>query len=284
MAAGTLNRVTGTPGNDSLTGTDGADLIHGLPGDDLIHGLAGDDRIFGGSGGDTVFGGDGNDIITDRASRDDEGSVVDKGMNELHGGAGNDRITAVNDGAFVWDSPSFRLFGDAGNDTLIADYCPAEAHGGDGNDRIILSGYAGRPGTGAYGDAGDDMLLAAPARLLANPLVDWDKYSPGGQQVLDGGAGNDRIYCYAYTEDTVVMAPGGGRDTLRHFNVNPDSEHYGPVDHIDFTAFDLDMSVDEFIQTRIVDRGDFVILNPGDDSKLVIWGVDPEQLAASLML
>lgn len=299
----------GENGADYIDGRGGNDRLNGRVGSDYILGGDGNDTILGDQGSDTIFGGAGDDIIKDIAYEYEYG-WWGRENNEIHGGAGNDRIivAAYTDLFSAPASLDNRVYGDDGDDVIRVSYASgyfdggsgndrivlegyvytSVVHGGDGNDRIFLSGDVSgyREAVYAYGDDGDDVIYAAPRALIDRP-VDWDKYSPGGNQIIDGGAGNDRIFCFSYTQDTIVMDFDGGRDVVRNFETNahidPGSD-YGPIDLIDFTAFSLDMTAEEFIATRVTDRGDRVILHPDDSATLVIWGVDPEDLVNSLLL
>ncbi|MFT4014108.1 MAG: calcium-binding protein [Paracoccus sp. (in: a-proteobacteria)] len=227
------------------------------------------------------------------------------GHNELHGGAGNDQIILE---LHLFDifsglSRNNSIYGDQGDDTIrvlgasayidggdgndritllgdgIYDNGGSVVHGGAGNDKIFLSGYGS---VSVYGGDGDDIIYGAARDRLTEAVI-WNKYSPGGLQVIDGGAGRDRIFCFSYTQDTIVMDFGGGRDVARNFNADP-GEEFGPVDLIDFTAFDLDLTPEEFIATRVTSRGDRVVLRPDESATLVIWGVEAEDLVNSLLL
>ena len=294
----------GENGADYIDGRGGNDRLNGRVGSDYILGGDGNDTILGDQGSDTIFGGAGDDIIKDIAYQYEYG-WWGRENNEIHGGAGNDRIIVEVIQDFVSTSVSIdnRIYGGDGDDVIRATYASGYFDGGAGNDRIVLRGYthnsvvdggsgddkiflSGNGSVSAYGGDGDDVIYAAPRRWLDLPVV-WDRESPGGSVIIDGGAGNDRIFCFSYTRDTIVMDFGDGRDVVHYFETNadidPDSD-YGPIDLIDFTAFDLDMTAEEFIATRVTDRGDRVILHPDDSATLVIWGVDPEDLVNSLLL
>jgi Ca2+-binding RTX toxin-like protein len=91
-----IERATGSSGDDTLTGDAGANLLDGSLGGDVINGGAGADTLNGGDGadtlrnpgptnaGDTIAGGDGNDVIEVR------NGVVDT----VDCGAGSDEVTA----------------------------------------------------------------------------------------------------------------------------------------------------------------------------------------------
>lgn len=259
-----------------ILGTDNDDRIIGTRYQDQIAGLDGNDTIRSGAGADTVDGGGGDDRITDIQPWMDEGQPVDRGINELHGGLGDDRITA-DDRSFLpfQASVDYRLHGDEGNDVVQIISGRGEVWGGAGNDKIFLAGYGGA----AIGGDGDDLVMAA-GRARINDVVDWDQYSPGGLQILDGGTGNDRIFCYGYTDDTIIFTPNSGRDVVHNFNTDAD---YSVIDHLDLTAFDLNMTADQFLDRYAHDRGDSVILRLDGETSLRILGLSAEDLGDSLI-
>lgn len=85
---GSLLRLTGAAGNDSLTGSSGSDMIYGSMGDDILTGRAGDDYLSGGDGNDVaIFSGTmgsysiatsgGSVVITDNAPTTDGNDGTD---------------------------------------------------------------------------------------------------------------------------------------------------------------------------------------------------------------
>jgi Ca2+-binding RTX toxin-like protein len=135
------NKIVGTSGNDTIYGGTGPDMIYGGRGNDLIFASPEDTLIDGGAGVDTVSflnsttgvrvelwdGGLGvwpesdPDNLTYRSrvlsnlenvtgSNYDDLLNGNRGLNELDGGAGNDRLLAFGDGDF--------LTGGAGADTF----------------------------------------------------------------------------------------------------------------------------------------------------------------------
>lgn len=290
-----FNKIPGSEGDDRILGTTGPDDISGLGGDDFIKGLAGGgDLIFGGDGQDTivgeagldsVYGGAGDDVLFG-VSRIDDPAASYAEPSFLYGGDGNDRIIVDSQMAYSWEVADHKIYGGEGDDLLKISFTTGDIYGGGGNDRIVMSGYAPTDPAnprGAYGGDGDDLIMAAPSNLIDRP-VSWDQYSPGGRMVLDGGAGNDRIFCFGYTLDVIVMEAGGGRDVVRNFNTDPDYDNRGPVDLIDFTSFDLDITPEGFLATHATQRGNDVILHPDDGTTLVIRDVEIDQLIDSLLL
>ncbi|GAB3472958.1 calcium-binding protein [Azotobacter salinestris] len=162
--------LRGGPGNDFIIGEAGDDWIMGQSGNDLLDGYEGDDRIEGGDGDDSLGGGPGSDVLIGGNGNDSyvfyEGDRI---IERKNGGIdhvtvytprdytlgknlenltlkGND--TAVGrgnalDNLIINDNPNeARLYGRAGNDTLIG-YTEADRlDGGTGDD--VLDGREGR--------------------------------------------------------------------------------------------------------------------------------------------
>jgi Ca2+-binding RTX toxin-like protein len=154
-----------------VAGTDGADHFIGgvtAPFAPEMHG----DLFYGNAGDDVAYG--------------------NTGLDELHGGDGHDLLDG---GAGI---PGFvpqegdLLFGEEGDDMLIGggggqggDYLD----GGTGNDILIGSGLSiGDGGDELYGGEGDDILSGLH-----------------GPDLLDGGAGFDRVDYSASSEAVVVL-------------------------------------------------------------------------------
>jgi Ca2+-binding RTX toxin-like protein len=193
--------IVGTNRHDKLRGTEGPDVIAGLDGADVIRGLGGNDRICGGGG--EKYG--------------------DYQPEEIHGGPGDDRLSG---GDFYEE-----MFGGAGRDVLRTDAGGGSAIGGPGDDVLLGgphldflgglfvdfsplgpgrdAGYGaqgpGEPGTDRmYGRGTGDFLFVGP-----------------GEEVLNGGAGNDHASFYSrraidYSADLGSdVAVGQDRDVLK---------------------------------------------------------------------
>jgi Ca2+-binding RTX toxin-like protein len=99
--------IVGSSGADSLTGGPGAELLDGLGGADRLEGRDGDDTLVGGLGADTLLGGRGDDVADFSeatvnlninlalGTASGLGADVLQGVEDVVGGAGNDRITAA---------------------------------------------------------------------------------------------------------------------------------------------------------------------------------------------
>jgi Ca2+-binding RTX toxin-like protein len=108
-----------------------------------------------------ISGVEGNDILT-------VGSLIGSSVSSIRfsGGTGNDILDARNNG-----SATMSVFGDAGNDTLMAGNQSDRLEGGDGNDAL-------------FGGNGNDTLIGVNTGNLVNP-------GRGEVDVLVGGAARD---------------------------------------------------------------------------------------------
>lgn len=152
---GTLVKLYGGPGNDTLTAGTTAITIYGDGGNDTITGSPEADLLYGGDGNDVIHGGPGNDYII--------------------GNLGNDKLYGEEDDDV--------LVGDEG--TIVSALKVTGIHG-SGND--LISGGGGSDVL--FGGEGDDLLFggafleAGISQLTSDDL--WD--------FIDGGSGNDVIF------------------------------------------------------------------------------------------
>jgi Ca2+-binding RTX toxin-like protein len=145
-----------------------------------------------------VFGLGGNDTLRVRTSQFASGDAGDI----LHGGDGNDFLSTV--------GTNDQLYGDAGDDTLLAGNGDDLLDGGDGADTLDASGGNDE----LRGGAGDDTLLGGfgDDKLYGgegNDLIT----DPSGNSIVDGGAGDDEIVT-ANGNDNVIGGDGNDRITL----------------------------------------------------------------------
>lgn len=217
------NLVFGNQGGDSLVSQAGADTIYGGQGNDIIrsnggsllYGDRGNDTIgndaplgggFGVSagGGDTMYGGDGDDSLKANAI----------GPSSLFGNQGNDVLVAGN--------KADTLYGGKDNDTLQSSV-GGLLYGDIGNDNIALSGSGITGATTVYGGEGNDVIVQGGA-------------VPNGRTLLFGNQGDDTITTsgigdsiYGGTGADVISNNSGsgvfisgdlGNDILRNSGVN----------------------------------------------------------------
>ncbi len=181
----------GTSGNDNLVGGLGDDVF-------LLIGDGGLDTIDGGGGIDTVRGSDYNDIVRLVANPANFTSieVIDGGggNDRILGGAGNDTIDAspfqlmsieLIDGGAGDDT----IIGSAGNDTIMGNTGNDTLSGGLGDDVFALAGDGGLDTI----DGGDGIDTVRGSIYNDNIRISTGAASLTSIEIIDGGAGNDRI-------------------------------------------------------------------------------------------
>jgi len=241
--------VTGTNGNDNYDTLGGNDTVDGADGNDRIVGGIGNDTLRGGRGQDTLVGGSGNDLL--EAGSYAESSSAWNGMRwvwswtfdahreVLLGGDGAD-VLRGGDGSDVLD-------GGTGADTIYGDYNSSGSHdatadqlkamyndtilGGDGDDTIyggkgvdyIDAGagddtaYLGSGGGYLDGGAGNDRLFGSAGNdTILGGLGDDTilGLSLGGDDIVSGGDGNDRINYGSHNRGSLTLAGGEGNDNI----------------------------------------------------------------------
>ena len=193
-----LNTIVGTNGDDVITGTPGDDVISALGGNDVVDGSNGDDFLCGGPGNDAIGGGEGNDTISG-----------DEGDDQLNGGPGFDFVDFDIAPRVMIDLAARKATG-WGFDRLGGF---EGAMGSDFDDRIV-------------GDEGVNVLLGfrGDDSLVGGGSTDWfegDFYQdPAGNDVFDGGAGEDVVYYSRWGRSIQAdlakgIARGAGIDRFR---------------------------------------------------------------------
>ena len=200
------DRIYGESGDDTLNGGGGDDLIEGGSGADKIWGMEGDDRANGGAGNDVIWGQVGNDSLDGGAGDDEvqggEGNDVVSGGEDndtLFGQAGSDVLRGGSGDDWVQDalnadsSDQNSLYGNDGEDTVIAGLGEDSLYGGDGDDHV----QAGAGSDFLDGGSGSDALLGQE-----------------GNDTLSGGRGSDYLFGHS-GNDTYQFSAGDGLDFLR---------------------------------------------------------------------
>jgi Ca2+-binding RTX toxin-like protein len=206
---------------DVLGGNEQANTLEGGAGADTLFGLAGDDVLAGGLGADTLIGGTGVDLASYAGAASgvyafvgDFGNATGEaagdalfGMEGLRGSAFDD-ILGMGAGQ-DW------LFGGAGNDLLVGGAGGDTINGGAGSDTASYVTSA----VGVYAFFGD--FGNATGDAVGDDLIDIENMTgsafadilgmDAGANILDGGAGNDRLFGLDGA-DTLI---GGGADAFR---------------------------------------------------------------------
>ena len=158
------DRLIGLGGDDQVSGDAGADHVSGDDGDDILAGGDGDDGVYGGSGGDIVLGGAGNDDLWGGSNADL--LVGGEGEDTMNGSSGDDVLVGTQTDL---------------EDGSVSDFIAGLSSDGiTAPEQAILSSL-GLSGTGADGDAGDQM----------NGGTGDDTMLLGSEDTGTGGDGND---------------------------------------------------------------------------------------------
>jgi Ca2+-binding RTX toxin-like protein len=194
----------------------GADTISGNSADNVFNASDGANQLFGLGGNDTLLGGASNDVL-------DGGTGIDS----MIGAAGDDTYIVDNVGDIVSE-----LFSIWGYDTVFTtvDYTlptyaeqlvmqGAAVNGtGSGINNYLYGGLSGHS-LRLDGDFGDDILYASLAG--GNTLLGGNGNDTlliyGGNNIVDGGAGDDVYYSYSATDslsEFSLLVNGGGYDTV----------------------------------------------------------------------
>ena len=206
-----ITNLTGGLGDDSLTGNAAANVLSGGVGDDWLDGGAGNDTLIGDAGRDTAdyrSSTVGLNIALREVGlytnvNDGQGSSDSLfGIENIAGGSGNDTLTGNSDDNV--------LSGGAGADTL---------DGGGGKDTADYSASTGAvaialdtSGEATVADDGfgfSDRLIGF--ENLRGGLGDDSLTGNGSANLLDGGAGDDRLVAGRGANDTLIG--GAGTDT-----------------------------------------------------------------------
>lgn len=201
--------VTGTGGYDVIDGSfadadgdqvgAGDDIVFGGGRYDDIYGLGGNDTLYGGAGDDWFFGGDGDDVF--------HGGT---GPDLFDGGAGTDIISYENSNAAVQVNLRTSTFtgGEAEGDAAQNN---VEGLIGSAYGDTLTGTNSATAGNVIYGRGGDDVIDGGdgPDRLYGGTGNDTIRQS-AGDGLLDGGAGNDTLSAGA-GNDTITGGDGDDR-------------------------------------------------------------------------
>lgn len=152
-------------------------MLLGLGGNDTLNGLAGIDQLFGGTGNDILNGGDDNDVLNGEDGNDTLNGGL--GADAMNGGAGNDTFVVDNVGDLVTEA--------LGGGTDLVQTSLTNYLLGANVENLTYTGAGNFTGTG---------------NALANTIT-----GGVGNDVLNGGAGVDRLVGEPATIPTLSMSP-----------------------------------------------------------------------------
>ncbi len=270
-------------GTDTISGGDGQDVIFGMGGADIINGDDGEDIIIGGEGRDTIRGGAGIDLISGDGLTDGPlGDIIMPLFEGLLGGLG-DAVEGVDMGAIINSLLEIdpraerqgrlddRIYGDGGNDIIIA---------GGGDDRV----FGGAGGDGLLGLSGDDFLQGNAGIDVIDGGIGDDIMRGGkgddviitglGDDLLRGDRGNDRFLVQddddnsstiTTGEDTIAGFQDGDVIDLSAFFQNPISPFLATIpefplfQNAPYPAFDFDLQIGQAL--TVMDNGVLIDLS-----------------------
>jgi Ca2+-binding RTX toxin-like protein len=152
------------------------------------------------------------------------------------------------------------LNGRGGDDVLFAGDGNDYVDGGDGNDRLMGGAGADDLAGGLHDDrliggAGSDLLLGEEGRDVLN--------GGSGRDYLSGGAGND-ILIGGAGSDVFRFEDAAGTDRIRDFDTAAPNE---VVDLADVAGI---VDYDDLVARHMRQRGDDVVINDRDGTKIVL--------------
>ncbi|MDF1669126.1 MAG: Hint domain-containing protein [Roseovarius sp.] len=313
--------VLGESGDDSLLGDAGNDTLMGGDGNDVIKGGADDDSLRGEAGNDTLQGGEGNDYA--HGGEGDDSMQGGAGNDEMHGWYGNDTMSGDDGNDYLdADLGEDLVMGGAGNDTIKGGYSTESdtLQGGSGNDDI--DGQGGddliEGGTGddsLSGSQGDDTFALEDS--FGNDTIiggETDEFGAGDVLDLSGtttgvtvdlsdanaetGTISNGTATAGFTEienivlgagdDTLVLADGGGDDTVQGFGQPTDNGDgtFSAHDQLDVSAM-TDAGGDPITVTDVTvsddGTGNAVLTFPNGES-LTLMGVAPGDVSSQAAL
>ena len=205
----------GTPGNDTFDGGAGSDTIFGAGGDDVLRSGTSSgslDRLFGGEGSDTLYGGGNIDLLFGGNGND---TIYNDGSNTIgelfDGGAGDDvMILQLSnlEGAYLVDTGP----DDAsdGNDfvRVMGRYNDVRAQLGNGDDTYI---GGTDPEQAQDGANRDDVIGGEGSDIISTWYGDDTLDAGAGADAMWGGNGGDTLFG---GEGSDFLYGGVDRDTL----------------------------------------------------------------------
>ncbi|AOL20695.1 RTX toxin [Xanthomonas citri pv. malvacearum str. GSPB1386] len=258
--SGGADRMDGGAGNDTMYGNSGDDILLGGTGDDTLYGGLGDDRLVGGAGNDALQGEGGSDTyVFGRGHGADQVFESGAGLNDVET---IEYDTTVAPSDIVVERSRFSddlVLRIEGSDDRVTITRFFDALGEGQRPRIDVVRFA--DGTiwtvddlasmALQGSDGDDNLIAVRPRA----------------EVIDGGAGNDRISASDYGDalhggdGNDVVQGGGGNDVI---DGGKGSDLLSGDTGNDIYLFGVGSGVD-FINNGSGDAGDYdvVELKPG---------------------
>lgn len=230
-------------GNFTGKGNAGDNLLEGGSGNDKLYGMGGADTMKGKAGDDFYLVEDASDIVVETANEGVDVVVTTLAAYTLPAFTENLYYDGVYANPFqgTGNSLNNRIYGSGGNDYLDGKAGADAMDGGDGDDVYVVD----NAGDDVWEDAGygTDLILASTAYWKLDEEIEklvfvetsgaghhgvgsWQDNEitgAGGDDILDGGEGKDKLTGLAGNDtyvvddigDVIVEAAGAGIDTVR---------------------------------------------------------------------
>ncbi|HKO88508.1 MAG TPA: calcium-binding protein [Burkholderiales bacterium] len=275
--------LIGTPDNDTLVGTAGDDRIEGRRGHDHIEGLGGNDLLLGGAHYDVLMGGNGKDTLEGGGYSDElDGGA---GADVMRGGDGSDHyyVDHIND-------QCIEGAGDDGSDTIITSVTVTMGAGienlymdpPDGDADIDV--FGNNLANDIYGNNGSNHIVGGGGD---DHIQGNNSDGPGGNDLIEGGTGNDEMntahggnstviggkgndHYIVGANDIVIEQAGEGTDYLEVYNF--DRSVYELVAHVEETS--VNAVEGQAVQITGTNDGDIVVLNTEGAVGSALYGLD----------
>lgn len=270
---GTMARVNGTPGNDTLTGTKWSDGLFGYSGNDTLYGLEGNDYLYGDKGVDRLFAGSGDDRLNFTTYKTDYSSE-NKALEILDGGTGYDH-------AFI-DVSGSTVDGNATNTLYINSGGTGKFDISIGADIDLESAYIGkttsvesftlRPDGPALSFIGN--INGTPANLFMTATDRDDQFVGGAENSKVDLAGGDDMVVISAGKDVFTLGSGSDTVHFKEFSASVrDSKitDFNPAeDHIDLSGWSPET-------LTVTETNGGTMLSGNDDSLFLagVTGFDP---------
>lgn len=229
-----IERLQGSPHNDTLLGSAVSEHLSGSLGNDYIVGGEGFDTLIGGGGADTLLGGADSDEFS--GVDGDDWIMPNGGADTVFGGAGNDTLSVADyfAGVSVWvnngilESESGRVsfsgvekfVGTNSNDLFDAGAQNSEFSGNGGND--VFRSLVGGEHVASGGDGDDSFFFFSGSGTLSGGAGNDTFFTDGDRNQLTGGEGDDVFYANG-SFDEFFFFGNSGRDSIHGFRTGTDS-------------------------------------------------------------
>jgi VCBS repeat-containing protein len=234
IVTGSFNdTLAGLYGNDTLRAGEGDDVLLGGDGNDELRGEAGTDAMDGGHGDDAYYVGDAGDSVSELDGSGMDTVHADVESFELADGIENLVLYAQQgvgignalDNAITGSNYNQSMYGQEGNDTLVATHGYSYLEGGEGNDTLELRDDAYGV---LVGGAGDDTYrvnnVYGWADLYEEEGAGYDRVLLGERftgglnlgdhiEEVDGSGGSGDASLFAGAGDNILVG-GAGRDQI----------------------------------------------------------------------